>query len=107
MGPFVIIAHGCGPQQRDGNYDGYEVTDYTITAGFALIWALFFRHQMPLCRVEAGCAVVTALVVTVRALKMHGGVPKTDLTAPNVDAREKGIVNLKNIENIKNSVCLW
>ena len=42
------------------------------------------------------------LVATVRALKMHGGVPKTDLTAPNVDAVKKGIVNLeKHIENIQ------
>ena len=42
------------------------------------------------------------LVATVRALKMHGGVPKTDLATPDVEAVKRGIVNLeKHIENIK------
>lgn len=42
------------------------------------------------------------LVATVRALKMHGGVPKTELATPNVEAVKRGIVNLeKHIENIK------
>ena len=42
------------------------------------------------------------LVATVRALKMHGGVPKSELTTPNVEAVKKGIVNLeKHIENVQ------
>ena len=42
------------------------------------------------------------LVATVRALKMHGGVPKTELATPDVEAVKRGIVNLeKHIENIK------
>ena len=42
------------------------------------------------------------MVATVRALKMHGGVPKTDLATPDVEAVKRGLVNLeKHIENIK------
>jgi formate--tetrahydrofolate ligase len=42
------------------------------------------------------------IVATVRALKMHGGVPKTDLKTPNVEAVRKGLCNLeKHIANIK------
>ena len=68
-------------------------------------------HGGPFANIAHGCnsvmATKTAMkladyTITEAALKMHGGVPKTDLTAPNVDAVKKGIVNLeKHIENIK------
>ena len=79
-----------------------KLADYTITeAGFGadLGAEKFFDIK---CRYAGLKPDAVVLVATVRALKMHGGVPKTDLTAPNVDAVKKGIVNLeKHIENIK------
>ena len=99
-GPFANIAHGCNSVMATKT--AMKLADYTITeAGFGadLGAEKFFDIK---CRYAGLKADAVVLVATVRALKMHGGVPKTDLTAPNVDAVKKGIVNLeKHIENIK------
>lgn len=48
------------------------------------------------------------LVATIRALKYNGGVAKSDLNAENMEALEKGIVNLENILKIyRNTKCRW
>lgn len=99
-GPFANIAHGCNSVMATKT--AMKLADYTITeAGFGadLGAEKFFDIK---CRYAGLKPDAVVLVTTVRALKMHGGVPKTDLTAPNVDAVKKGIVNLeKHIENIK------
>lgn len=99
-GPFANIAHGCNSVMATKT--AMKLADYTITeAGFGadLGAEKFFDIK---CRYAGLKPDAVVLVSTVRALKMHGGVPKTDLTAPNVDAVKKGIVNLeKHIENIK------
>ena len=99
-GPFANIAHGCNSVMATKT--AMKLADYTITeAGFGadLGAEKFFDIK---CRYAGLKPDAVVLVATVRALKMHGGVPKTDLTAPNVDAVKKGIVNLeKHIENIK------
>ena len=99
-GPFANIAHGCNSVRATKT--ALKMADYVITeAGFGadLGAEKFFDIK---CRYAGLKPDAVVLVATVRALKMHGGVPKTDLTAPNVDAVKKGIVNLeKHIENIK------
>ena len=99
-GPFANIAHGCNSVMATKT--AMKLADYTITeAGFGadLGAEKFFDIK---CRYAGLKPDAVVLVATVRALKMHGGVPKTDLTAPNVDAVKKGIVNLeKHIENIQ------
>lgn len=99
-GPFANIAHGCNSVMATKT--AMKLADYTITeAGFGadLGAEKFFDIK---CRYAGLKPDAVVLVATVRALKMHGGVPKTDLTAPNVDAVKKGMVNLeKHIENIK------
>ena len=99
-GPFANIAHGCNSVMATKT--AMKLADYTITeAGFGadLGAEKFFDIK---CRYAGLKPDAVVLVATVRALKMHGGVPKTDLTAPKVDAVKKGIVNLeKHIENIK------
>lgn len=99
-GPFANIAHGCNSVMATKTC--LKLADYTITeAGFGadLGAEKFFDIK---CRYAGLKPDAVVLVATVRALKMHGGVPKTDLTAPNVEAVKRGIVNLeKHIENIK------
>ncbi len=99
-GPFANIAHGCNSVMATKTALG--LADYTITeAGFGadLGAEKFFDIK---CRYADLKPNVVVLVATVRALKMHGGVAKTDLTTPNVEAVNKGIVNLeKHIENVK------
>ena len=99
-GPFANIAHGCNSVRATKL--ALKIADYAVTeAGFGadLGAEKFFDIK---CRYAGLKPDAVVLVATVRALKMHGGVPKTDLTAPNVDAVKKGIVNLeKHIENIK------
>ena len=99
-GPFANIAHGCNSVMATKT--AMKLADYTITeAGFGadLGAEKFFDIK---CRYAGLKPDAVVLVATVRALKMHGGVPKTDLTAPNVDAVKKGIVNLeKHIENLQ------
>lgn len=99
-GPFANIAHGCNSVMA--TQTGLKLADYTITeAGFGadLGAEKFFDIKCRYAGLKPDAAVIVA---TVRALKMHGGVPKTDLKTPNVDAVKKGLVNLeKHIENVK------
>lgn len=99
-GPFANIAHGCNSVMATKT--ALKLADYTITeAGFGadLGAEKFFDIK---CRYAGLNPDAVVLVATVRALKMHGGVPKTDLATPDVEAVKRGIVNLeKHIENIK------
>lgn len=99
-GPFANIAHGCNSVMA--TQTGMKLADYTITeAGFGadLGAEKFFDIK---CRYAGLKPDATVIVATVRALKMHGGVPKTELQTPNVEAVKKGLVNLeKHIENVK------
>ena len=99
-GPFGNIAHGCN--SVIATKLGLKLVDYLVTeAGFGsdLGAEKFFNIK---CRV-AGLMPVTAVVVaTIRALKMHGGVPFADLGQSNTEALEKGIENLeKHCENVR------
>ena len=99
-GPFANIAHGCNSVMATRT--AMRVADYTITeAGFGadLGAEKFFDIKCRYAGLKPDAAVIVA---TVRALKMHGGVPKPELTTPNVEAVKKGLVNLeKHIENVK------
>ena len=99
-GPFANIAHGCNSVMATKT--ALKLADYTITeAGFGadLGAEKFFDIK---CRYAGLKPDAVVLVATVRALKRHGGVPKTDLATPDVEAVKRGIVNLeKHIENIK------
>lgn len=99
-GPFANIAHGCNSVMATKS--AMKLADYTITeAGFGadLGAEKFFDIK---CRYAGIKPDAVVLVATVRALKMHGGVAKTELTVSNVEAVKKGLVNLeKHIENIK------
>ncbi len=99
-GPFANIAHGCNSVMATKT--AMKLADYTITeAGFGadLGAEKFFDIKCRYAGLKPDAAVIVA---TVRALKMHGGVPKTELTTPNVEAVKKGLVNLeKHIENVK------
>lgn len=99
-GPFANIAHGCNSVMATKTC--LKLAEYTITeAGFGadLGAEKFFDIK---CRYAGLKPDAVVLVATVRALKMHGGVPKSELQTPNVEAVKKGIVNLeKHIENVK------
>ena len=99
-GPFANIAHGCNSVMATKT--ALKLADYTITeAGFGadLGAEKFFDIK---CRYAGLKPDAVVLVATVRALKMHGGVPKTELATPDVEAVKRGMVNLeKHIENIK------
>ncbi len=98
-GPFANIAHGCNSVMA--TKAGLGRADYTITeAGFGadLGAEKFFDIK---CRYAGLKPDAVVIVATVRALKMHGGVPKTDLATPNVEAVKRGLVNLeKHIQNV-------
>ncbi len=99
-GPFANIAHGCNSIRATKL--ALKLGDYCITeAGFGadLGAEKFFDIKCRFAGLKPSCAV---LVATIRALKYNGGVPKAELTAENVEALKKGIVNLKtHIENIR------
>ena len=99
-GPFANIAHGCNSVMATKTC--MKLADYTITeAGFGadLGAEKFFDIK---CRYAGLKPDAVVIVATVRALKMHGGVPKTDLKTPNVEAVKAGLCNLeKHIENVK------
>ena len=99
-GPFANIAHGCNSVQATKL--ALKLSDITITeAGFGadLGAEKFFDIK---CRKSGLKPDAVVLVATVRALKYNGGVPKTELSAENLDALKKGIVNLeKHIENLQ------
>lgn len=98
-GPFANIAHGCNSVMATKL--ALKLSDYVVTeAGFGadLGAEKFFDIK---CRYAGLKPQAAVIVATVRALKMHGGVPKTALTIPDVQAVIQGAANLeKHIENI-------
>ena len=98
-GPFANIAHGCN--SVNATLCALATGDYVVTeAGFAAdLGAEKFLDIK--CRAAGLKPSAVVIVATIRALKMHGGVAKSDLAAPNTKALEKGFENLKvHIENI-------
>ena len=99
-GPFANIAHGCNSVRA--TTAALSMADYVVTeAGFGadLGAEKFFDIK---CRQASLSPDAVVLVATIRALKYNGGVPKAELSAENVEALEKGIVNLeKHIENLQ------
>ena len=100
-GPFANIAHGCN--SVIATKTALKMGDYTITeAGFgADLGAEKFLDIK--CRMADLKPDAVVMVATIRALKMHGGLPKTALGEENLEALEKGIPNLlRHVSNIKN-----
>ena len=98
-GPFANIAHGCNSVMAT-KY-ALKLADYVVTeAGFgADLGAEKFLDIK--CRFAGLKPDAVVIVATVRALKMHGGLPKTDLAKVDMAALEKGLANLtKHIESI-------
>ena len=98
-GPFANIAHGCN--SVIATKLALKLADYVVTeAGFgADLGAEKFLDIK--CRMAGLKPDAVVIVATVRALKMHGGVPKTELGKENLEALEKGLPNLlRHVENI-------
>lgn len=99
-GPFANIAHGCNSVMAT-KY-ALKMADYTVTeAGFgADLGAEKFLDIK--CRFTGFKPDAIVVVATIRALKMHGGLAKTELATENIEALKKGMTNLaKHIENIQ------
>ena len=100
-GPFANIAHGCN--SVTATKMALKLADYAITeAGFgADLGAEKFLDIK--CRMAGLTPAAVVVVATVRALKMHGGLAKTELANEDLEALEKGIPNLlRHVSNIKN-----
>ncbi len=100
-GPFANIAHGCNSVMATKL--ALKMGDYAITeAGFgADLGAEKFLDIK--CRMAGLTPDAVVMVATVRALKMHGGLAKTELGSENLEALGKGIPNLlRHVSNIKN-----
>ena len=98
-GPFANIAHGCNSVMAT-KY-ALKLADYVVTeAGFGA--DLGAEKVLDIkCRFAGLAPDAVVIVATVRALKMHGGLPKTDLAKVDMAALEKGLANLtKHIESI-------
>ena len=99
-GPFANIAHGCN--SVIATKTSLQLSDYVVTeAGFGadLGAEKFFDIK---CRKSGLTPSAVVLVATIRALKMHGGVAKANLSNENVEAVKSGISNLKrHVSNIK------
>jgi formate--tetrahydrofolate ligase len=99
-GPFANIAHGCNSLMATET--ALKLGDYVVTeAGFGadLGAEKFFDIK---CRQSGLKPAAAVIVATVRALKMHGGVGKSDLGKENVAAVEGGMANLlRHIENVR------
>lgn len=99
-GPFANIAHGCN--SVIATKAGLKMADYVVTeAGFGadLGAEKFFNIKCRSAGLNPDAAVIVA---TVRALKMHGGVAKDELSIENVEAANEGCSNLvRHIENVK------
>ncbi|MCL9997954.1 MAG: formate--tetrahydrofolate ligase [Erythrobacter sp.] len=99
-GPFANIAHGCNSVIATRN--GLRLADYVVTeAGFGadLGAEKFFDIK---CRQSGLRPDAVVIVATVRALKMNGGVAKSDLARPDVEAVRRGAINLvRHIENVR------
>lgn len=100
-GPFANIAHGCNSILA--TYAALSLADYTVTeAGFGadLGAEKFLDTKCRIAGIQPDCVVIVA---TVKALKLHGGADKANLSEENLEALGKGLPNLyKHIENIKN-----
>ncbi len=100
-GPFANIAHGCNSVQA--TYAAMSLADYAVTeAGFGadLGAEKFLDTKCRAAGIEPDCVVIVA---TVKALKLHGGAEKSNLSGEDLVALEKGMPNLlKHIENVKN-----
>jgi len=100
-GPFANIAHGCNSVAATKT--ALKLGDYVITeAGFGadLGAEKFLDTKCRIAGIEPHCVVVVA---TVKALKLHGGADKTQLSEENLTALKAGLPNLlKHVENIKN-----
>lgn len=99
-GPFANIAHGCN--SVTATKYALKLADVVVTeAGFgADLGAEKFLDIK--CRMSGLRPDAVVIVATIRALKMHGGVNKKNLAAPNVAAVERGLENLaKHIENVQ------
>jgi len=99
-GPFANIAHGCN--SAIATRTALKLADYVVTeAGFGadLGAEKFFDIK---CRKTGLKPSAAAIVATIRALKMHGGVAKADLGKENIEALKKGIANLaRHVENVR------
>ena len=99
-GPFANIAHGCNSVLA--TQVALKLCDYVVTeAGFGadLGAEKFFNIKCRKAGFKPDCAVIVA---TVRALKMHGGIAKEDLSKENLEALSVGSANLvRHIENVK------
>ena len=99
-GPFANIAHGCNSVRATKT--ALKLADYCVTeAGFGsdLGAEKFLDIKCRFANLKPSCIV---LVSTVRSMKYNGGVPKADLTLPNMEALKKGSVNLgAHIDNLK------
>ena len=100
-GPFANIAHGCN--SVIATKMAMKMGEYAITeAGFgADLGAEKFLDIK--CRMAGLTPSAVVVVATVRALKMHGGLPKTGLATEDLEALERGVPNLlRHVSNIKN-----
>lgn len=99
-GPFANIAHGC---------NSITATKYALKLANVVVTEAGFGADLGAekfldikCRMSGLRPDAVVIVATIRALKMHGGVAKTNLAAPNVEAVERGLANLeKHIENVQ------
>lgn len=99
-GPFANIAHGCN--SINATLSALAAGDYVVTeAGFAAdLGAEKFMDIK--CRVSGIKPSAVVIVATIRALKMHGGLEKSELSKPDAKSLEKGFSNLRaHIQNIK------
>ncbi|MEP7012148.1 MAG: formate--tetrahydrofolate ligase [Acidobacteriota bacterium] len=100
-GPFANIAHGCN--SVIATKAALKLADYVVTeAGFgADLGAEKFIDIK--CRKSGLRPSAAVVVATIRALKYHGGADLKTLTTENLDALEKGLVNLeRHVENVQN-----
>ena len=99
-GPFANIAHGCNSLVATST--ALHVADYVVTeAGFGadLGAEKFFDIK---CRKGGLEPAAVVLVATIRALKMHGGLARTDLDAENIAALREGAINLaRHLANLR------
>jgi len=100
-GPFANIAHGCNSviaTKMALSLGEYAVTEAGFGADLGAEKFLDIKCRMAGLRPDA-----VVVVATVRALKMHGGVPKNELAKENIDALGLGMPNLlRHVSNIKN-----
>ena len=98
-GPFANIAHGCNSVRA--TYTAMTISDYTVTeAGFGadLGGEKFLDTKCRVAGIQPDCIVVVA---TVKALKLHGGADKAELSKENIPALRAGLPNLlKHVDNV-------